>query len=355
MEWLEEHMWPAERLQTADTAYIAAALTHLEFLESGITANADMWIFPDSTAKAALESGLRTFVCATVFSRPSTESQEPIKSAEDFVQRWKGREEETRVYPAYGPHAVYSCSQPTLSKVAELAKRDNVLIHTHISETEGENRDCFLRLGMSPTRAMMEVGIFESRVLAAHCVYTDEEDLGIFNDHDASISYNPISNLKLCSGILPLDKAYKANVRVSIGTDGPQSNNSLDLLRDLKTGTLIQKERLRDPTFLPAKQALRMATIDGAASLGMENEIGSLEGGKRADIVALGLDRANMFPMRPDDPDCVYSQIVYSASGANVTDVFVDGERLLKDRVPIRVDKEAILRHAEEASGMWRR
>jgi 5-methylthioadenosine/S-adenosylhomocysteine deaminase len=242
----------------------------------------------------------------------------------------------------------------TLSKVAELAKRDGVLIHTHISETEGENRDCFDRLGMSPTRAMAEVGIFENRVLAAHCVYADEEDLDIFKQHDASISYNPISNLKLCSVILPLDQAYKANVRVSIGTDGPQSNNSLDILRDLKTGTLIQKERLRDPTFLPAMQALRMATIEGAASLGMEKEIGSLEKGKRADITVLGLDRANMFPMRQDDPGCVYSQIVYSASGANVTDVFVDGECLLKDRVPVKADKETILRRAQEASGMWK-
>jgi 5-methylthioadenosine/S-adenosylhomocysteine deaminase len=295
-----------------------------------------MWIFPDSTARAAMELGLRTFVCATVFSRPSTESAEPIKAAEDFVHRWKGREEETRIYPAYGPHAIYSCSRETLSEVAELAKRDNVLIHTHISETEGENRDCAARLGMSPTRAMAEAGIFENRVLAAHCVYADEEDLEIFKKHDASISYNQISNLKLCSGVLPLDQAYKANVRVSIGTDGPQSNNSLDILRDLKTGTLIQKERLRDPTFLPAMQALRMATIEGAASLGMEKEIGSLEKGKRADITVLGLDRANMFPMRQDDPGCVYSQIVYSASGANVTDVFVDGECLLRDACPSR-------------------
>lgn len=355
MEWLENHMWPAERIQTAHTAYIAAALTHLEYLESGITTIADMWIFPDSTAKAAMEVGLRTFVCATVFSRSSTESEEPIRSAEDFVKRWKGREEETRVYPAYGPHAVYSCNQDTLAEVARLAKRDDVLVHTHISETRDENTNCFARLKLSPTRAMEEAGIFENRVLAAHCVYVDEEDLEIFKKHDASVSYNPVSNLKLCSGIAPLEAMFREGVRVSIGTDGPQSNNSLDILRDLKIGALIQKNRLQDPTFLPAKEALKIATIYGAAALGMENEIGSLEAGKRVDIIALGLDRANMLPMRSEDPETIYSQIIYSASGANVTDVFVDGERLLKDRVPVRVDKEGILRQAQEASLLWGR
>lgn len=348
MDWLENYMWPAERFQTKESAYIAAALTHLEFLQNGITTNADMWYFPESVAQAVLESGLRTFICSTIFTKGSPESKDTLRVAADFVEKYKGSSEETRIYPAYGPHAIYTCSQETLREVAELAKRDHVLIHTHISETSGEQKACLERLGMTPSQAMKDVGIFENHVLAAHCIYLSEEDCEIFQENRAAISYNPVSNLKLCSGILPLEKMLNDGICVSIGTDGPQSNNSLDLLRDLKMGSLIQKNELKNPRFLPAEKALRMATIDGAKALGMEKEIGSLEVGKRADIITLDTNRAVMIPLLDERPASLYSQVVYAASGSNVCDVFVDGECLMKNRQELRVDRQYISKKAQE-------
>ncbi|MHC1770656.1 MAG: amidohydrolase family protein [Flexilinea sp.] len=353
MDWLQNYMWPAEKLQTEESAYIASALTHLEFLQNGITTNADMWYFPNGVARAVLESGLRTLICTTVFTNGSPETADTLKVAADFVEKYKDRTEETRIYPAYGPHAIYTCSQDTLRQIADLAKRDNVLIHTHISETPGEQPNCIERLGMTPTQAMENVGIFENHVLAAHCIYLSDADCEIFRKNKAAISYNPVSNLKLCSGIIPLEKMFKYDIRVSIGTDGPQSNNSLDLLRDLKIGSLIQKNRLNDPRFFPAEQAVRMATIDGAKALGLEKEIGSLEVGKRADIITLDSERAAMVPLLSERPQSLYAQVVYAASGANVSDVFVDGECLLRNRMEQRVNHKDILTQAQDMASFF--
>lgn len=348
MDWLQNYMWPAEKFQTEESAYIASALTHLEFLQNGITTNADMWYFPNSVARAVLESGLRTLICPTVFTNGSPETEDTLKVAADFVEKYKDKTEETRIYPAYGPHAIYTCSQETLRQIADLASRDNVLVHTHISETPAEQSICFERLGMTPTQAMENVGIFENHVLAAHCIYLSDTDCEIFRRNKAAISYNPVSNLKLCSGILPLDKMFDNGICVSIGTDGPQSNNSLDLLRDLKMGSLIQKNRLNNPRFFPAEQAVRVATIDGARALGLEKEIGSLEVGKRADIITLDTEQASMVPLLGEKPQSLYAQVVYAASGTNVSDVFVDGECLLRNRAEQRVNRKDILTQAQE-------
>ena len=350
MDWLENYMWKIEKFQSAEFSRIASSLCHLEFLKNGITTHADMWIYGRSTADAALESGLRSVICPTVFSRPSTESKDPLETAITFIEDFIGKENETRIYPGIGPHAIYSCTMETLRAAADFARKHNILIHTHISETKTENTDCSERLGMTPTEAMLDAGIFENKVLAAHCVHMTDNDWKIFREHDAAVSYNPVSNLKLCSGIMDLGKAFENKIIVSIGTDGPQSNNSLDLLRDLKTGSLIQKNHREDPTFFPAGNAIRMATIEGARALGLEMEIGSLKSGKKADIIALNLNEPEMIPAHPESADNLYSLIVYAASGRNVTDVWVDGEQLLKDRVPTRIDTARLYNEARTAS-----
>ena len=348
MDWLENYMWPIEKHQTAAFSRTASALCHLEFLKNGITTHADMWIYGSSTAKAALESGLRSVICPTVFSRPSTETDDPLSASMEFTETWAGREEETRIYPGIGPHAVYSCTQETLRKVADFAKKHHILVHTHISETRQENIDCRERLGMTPTEAMLDAGIFENKVVAAHCVHMTDSDWKIMHDHGAAVSYNPVSNLKLVSGIMDLHAALENGVCVSIGTDGPQSNNSLDLLRDLKTGSLIQKNARMDPTFFPAEAAVRMATVEGARALGLEDEIGSLKEGKKADIIALDLRDPELTPAHTGNFGNLCSLIVYAASGRNVCDVFVDGECLMKDRIPCRIDVPALLKEAKE-------
>ncbi len=350
MDWLENYMWPIEKFQSAEISRIASALCHLEFLKNGITTHADMWIYGNSTAQAAIESGLRSVICPTVFSRPSTETKDPLEAAVTFIENYLGKNKTARIYPGIGPHAIYSCSQETLRETADFAHKHHVLIHTHISETKQENIDCKARLGMTPTEAMLDAGIFDNHVLAAHCVHMTDNDWKIFHAHDAAVSYNPVSNLKLCSGIMDLGTALENNVCVSIGTDGPQSNNSLDLLRDLKTGSLIQKNHRENPTFFPAEDALRMATIEGARALGLEKEIGSLKQGKKADIIVLDLNTPEMIPSHTESAENLYSLIVYAASGRNVTDVFVDGEQLLKDGIPTRIDTDSLFKEAKKAS-----
>lgn len=348
MDWLNNYMWPFEKHQNPENAYAASALTHLEFLQNGITTNADMWYFPESIAEAARESGLRTVICTTIFSNGSPESDDTLKIANDFIEKYSDQEMNPRIIPAFGPHAIYTCSLETLKEVSHLAKKRNTLVHTHISETMDEQNECYARLAMSPTQALESVGLLENRVLAAHCIYLTKTDLEIFRQRKVSISYNPVSNLKLCSGVMPLKDAMGHGINISIGTDGPQSNNSLDLLRDLKIGSLIQKNALADPEFFPAVQAVEMATINGAKALGLDDKIGSLEIGKQADFICLSLERANLYPFITDYPDSVYSQIVYSASGANISDVYVDGTCLLLDGEIKKVDPGRIVGQAQK-------
>jgi 5-methylthioadenosine/S-adenosylhomocysteine deaminase len=206
------------------------------------------------------------------------------------------------------------------------------------------------RYGTTPTGYMAQAGIFERPLLAAHGIYLTDQDMELFRQSGAFISYNPVSNLKLCDGILPLKKLRQHGVGISMGIDGAQSNNSLDLLSDLKTGVLIQKMQENDPTFLTAQQAVRMATIEGAKAIGMEMQIGSLEPGKRADLIALDSGDTNLTPCLNNFSEQLYSHIVYSASGMNVSDVFVDGRQLLADKKPLLCDPDQIRCEATRAA-----
>lgn len=346
MDWLQKRLWPAERHLTAEAVYWGTSLACLEFVENGITTFADQYFYADTVAEAAANSGLRAFIAATVFSHASPETAETLQKAEDFILRHRGKEEETRIYPCLGPHAPYSCNADTLRETALLAQRYGVLVHTHISETREENEQLQARTGFSPTRYLEQLGLLDNMVLAAHCVHLAKEDFAVLREKKVRVSYNPVSNLKLVSGIMPLKQLWKNGVTVGLGTDGAQSNNSLDLLRDLKTGVLIQKQHQEDPTFFTAREAVRMLTIEGAAALQMEDQMGSIEAGKLADLTILDLGASNMLPVYPGLLSNLYSQVVYSAMGANVQHVMVDGEFVLFDRRTVRVHKAEIVKNA---------
>lgn len=350
MDWLKKLIWPAERHLTGDLAYWGASLSFLEFLEAGITTFADQYFFSGWIAQAALQSGLRAFIAPTVFAGPSPETEQTLQVAVDFIEKYKGKEAETRIYPCIGPHAPYSVSDEDFKTVVEIAAANKLLIHTHISETADENKQIYAETGLTPTQYLDSLGVLDQRVLAAHCIHLTPGDLEIFREKKVAVTYNPVSNLKLVSGIMPLKEMLAQGITVSIGTDGAQSNNSLDLLRDLKTGALIQKQHVMDPTFFPAREALRMATIEGAKVLGMEGEIGSLEQGKLADIIALDLSVANLRPLHRDCLTNLYSAVVYSASGLNVADVLVGGEFLLRNRLTQRVNRQEIIIEAERGA-----
>jgi 5-methylthioadenosine/S-adenosylhomocysteine deaminase len=350
MDWLKKLIWPAEKNLTGRLAYWGTSLSCLEFLESGVTTFADQYFFAQDVSEAAMNSGLRGFIAPTLFTEGSPETRDTVKAAIEMIEKYHGRESQTKIYPCIGPHAPYSCSAEILSKAAEIATTYDIPLHIHISETMDENRDIMEQTGLTPTQYLNSLGVLDCKVLAAHSIHLNTADIEIYRRKNVKVTYNPVSNLKLASGLMPLKALQENGVVVSMGTDGAQSNNSLDLLRDLKIGVLIQKQFHHDAAFLPAKEALKMVTINGAKALGMEDQIGSLEKGKQADIISFNLKASNLAPFHNSSAENAYSAIVYSATGQNVEDVFVGGELLMKNRVPLKTDRAQIIKEAQQSA-----
>lgn len=350
MDWLKKLIWPAEKNLTGEISFWGSSLTCLEFLESGVTTFADQYFFSGFIAEAVQKTGLRGFIAPTVFTDPSPETDDTIQAAVDFIEKYKGKEEQTLVYPCIGPHAPYSCSAEVLRAVTGIASSYGLITHIHISETKDETREILEETGLTPTQYLDSLGVLNEKTLAAHCIHLDRKDMDIFQSNNVKVSYNPVSNLKLVSGIMPMKDLLDQGILVSIGTDGAQSNNSLDLLRDLKTGVLIQKQWYNDATFIPAKEALRMITINGAKALGMDDRIGSLEKGKLADVIAIDIKRTDINPLHRRCLSNIYSAIVYSANGSDVSDVIVNGRMLMRDRELLGIDKEEIITQSQRSA-----
>lgn len=355
MDWLHNAMWPTERHMNGDIAYAAAKMSCAEYMRGGITTYADQFYFAERVAQAAAESGLRCFLAPSIFTNPTAETQDTFGAAEAFVKNWIGREEKTRVYPCIGPHAPYSVDGELFKKVVCLAEKYDLLIHTHISETKDENYQIQKQYGMSPVKWLDSLGVFKHRVLAAHSIHLSSEDMEIYSRHNVHASYNPVSNLKLVSGIMPIKELKNAGVQISIGTDGSNSNNSMDLLGDLKTGVLIQKMKYEDATLLPAREAVRMITIEGARALGIEDRAGSLETGKYADFITLDTKSPRLTPLYIEDIEKIYASIVYSACGADVKDTVADGRWLMRNGEIKSFDEEKIRVEAQKAGNYLQR
>lgn len=349
MDWLHNAMWPVECHINHDIAYAAARMSCLEYIRGGITMYADQFYFAEDVARGAAESGLRCFLAPSVFTKSTAETEDTFAAAESFIRNWIGKEQETKIYPCIGPHAPYSVDEGLFRKVNRLADEYDLLIHIHISETMDENRQIMEQYGMSPTEWLRHLGVLDHRVLAAHNIHLSDHDMELYARHQVHASYNPVSNLKLVSGIMPMKAMKKAGIQISIGTDGSNSNNSMDLLSDLKTGALIQKMKYGDARFLPAREALRMATIEGARALYMDQETGSLEVGKRADFISLDTESPRLCPLYKDQVERIYAAVVYSACGADVTDTVVDGRWIMKDRQVISFDEKEVREQAQEA------
>ena len=350
MDWLNKAMWPMEAHLNAARAQTGTALSCMEYISSGITTYCDQFYFAEAIAPVASKSGLRCVLGATVFEKPSVETDDTLRAACDFVERWLGREEETFVYPCLGPHAPYSVSAEQFIRVAEFCRKHNVLLHTHISETQDENKQIQAKYGKTPTQWLESLGVLENRVLAAHSIHLDEQDMELYARRNVHASYNPVSNLKLVSGRMPYRALREHGIQVSIGTDGAQSNNSMDLLRDLRTGALIQKLAENDATMFNAREMVRLATIEGAIALGLDRQIGSLESGKRADFIALDTKNARLVPLHRDSLSNLYSTVAYSACGADVCDMAVNGKWVMQNRSIRSMDCDEVRKNAQEAS-----
>lgn len=344
-DWLNNFIFPAEAKNvSADFVRWGTRLACLEMLLSGTTTFTDMYYFEDVVAEAAKEAGMRGVLGETVIGFPVADAKTPadaLKLTETFLERFRN---DPLVVAAIAPHALYTNSDETLKATRALANKYNAPLLIHVSETKKENDDNQAKRHQSPVQTLNTLGVFNGRTVAAHCVWVDPTDMGILKTKNVGVAHCPSSNMKLASGAAPVVEMLKRGIAVGLGPDGPAgSNNDFDLMEEADLAAKLQKLIRNDPEALPAAQAFEMATMGGARVLGLEKEIGSLENGKRADLIALDLDAPNAVPMYD-----VYSQLVYALKGSNVTDVIVNGREVVRDRRVLTLDQQAVIAKARE-------
>jgi 5-methylthioadenosine/S-adenosylhomocysteine deaminase len=347
--WLLGFMMPVEReFVSPDFVRLGTQIACMELIRSGVTCFADMYYYEESVAQATAEIGLRALCSQTVlkFPAPDAESyEESLAAAREFIQRWKGH---PLIVPSVAPHAPYTCTEEILRATAALAVEFDVPLHTHIAETAIEVENSRSEHGMPVVPYVASQNLFQAKVLAAHCVHIDDSEMNLLLRHRAGVAHNPSSNLKLASGFAPISRMIEAGLNVGIGTDGPASNNDLDMFEEVRLAAFLAKSVANDPTALPARTALAMATRLGAQAMHMGNLTGSLEPGKRADLILVDLSPLHNAPRFQRDPGGVYAQLVYAAKSSDVSDVMVNGKWLMRDRQLTRLNEQTLIQQAQE-------
>lgn len=337
MEWLQQKIWPIEAKLTADDVYWGSMVAIIEMIKSGTTCFADMYFYMDETARAVEESGIRGVLSHGMIGVGPNGAKD-LEVARQFSLDWEGKAD-GRIRTMLGPHAPYTCPPDYMQKVLEIAEEIRVPLHIHLSETAGEVQNMRDQCGKTPIQVVDEVGLFKYPVLAAHCVHVTDEDIAIMQQAKAlGIAHNPQSNMKLASGIAPVQKMLDAGLTVGIGTDGASSNNNLNLLEEMQTAALLQKLGTMDPVALPATECLKMATLYGARALGQGAELGSLEVGKKADLVIFDFNKAHLMPRHN-----IMAHTVYSAQASDIVTVVVNGKPVMENGVLTSVDEERVL------------
>jgi 5-methylthioadenosine/S-adenosylhomocysteine deaminase len=347
--WLMGYMMPVEReFVTADFVRLGTGLGCAEMIRSGVTCFADMYYFEEAVAEAAAQAGMRALCGQTVLRFPAPDAvsfEDGLARARDFIQRWRNH---PLVVPSPAPHAPYTCTPEILRACAELAVEFDVPLHIHLSETLLEAEQSRREHGMPVVPWVKKQGLFDAKVLAAHCVHVDEGEIRALKNVAAGVAHNPSSNLKLGAGVAPVARMLELGLDVGIGTDGAASNNDLDMFEETRLAALLAKGIGGDPTALPARQALAMATRLGARALHLDHLTGSLEPGKRADLIVLDVTALHNAPAFGRDPNGVYAQIVYASKSADVVHVMCNGRWLMRDRVLTTLDEAELTRAANE-------
>lgn len=341
-KWLTEHIWPREaKFLSPEFVYEGTRLACLEMLKSGTTTFNDMYFFTDSIAQAAKELGIRAVIGQGVLDFPTASgsgADEYLEKAEDFITKYHKDE---LIIPAVAPHAIYTCSKETLLKSKNLALKYNVPVHIHLSETFSEVEECIKKHGKKPVKYLLDIGFLEGKITAAHSVWVDDEEMEIMARYGVSVSHCIESNLKLASGIAPVSKMIEKGIKVTMGTDGAASNNNLDLLEEISIAAKIQKGITSNPTVLDVKTCMKMLTIWAAEALGVEKEIGSLEIGKKADILMMNLRKPHLIPTYD-----IYSTIIYSAKASDIENVFINGKIVILEGKHLLASEDEIINKA---------
>jgi len=341
MDWLNNHIFPAEALLDPDKVHAGTLLGCAEMLLSGTTCFCDMYLFEDAVARAASAAGMRAVVGEVLYDFPSP-NYGPIDKGFDYtrnlIDTWH---EDPLVTIAVEPHSPYLCAPDLLVEAADIARDHRIPLVIHLSETQSEVNDLQQRYGATPVQHLANLGILDANLLACHCVVLSNKDMDLLAANDVKVSHNPESNMKLASGVSPVAELVDRGVCTGLGTDGCSSNNNLDLFAEMDMAAKLHKASSLDPTVMDAATVLRMATIDGARALGLDAVTGSLEAGKKADIILIDTGKPHLTPMYHAE-----SHLVYAVGGSDVSTTIVNGRVLMKDRQLLHMDLEKVMADA---------
>jgi 5-methylthioadenosine/S-adenosylhomocysteine deaminase len=344
-EWLHKYIFPAEA-KNVNQEFVrwGTRLAAAEQIRAGVTTFADMYYFEDAIAEETKAAGMRGVLGETFIDFPAPDNRteaETLAYTEKFLSKWQG---DPLIHPACAPHSIYTCSRKTLQDAAALARKYHSAILIHVAEMKKEWEDSEQQNGMSPVQYLNTIGVLGPDVVAAHCIYVDEKDFQILSEKQVGCVHNPSSNMMLASGVSPVAKLLAAGVMVGLGTDGPAgSNNDLDLMEEIDLAAKLAKITQMDPRALKAQTVVEMATIDGARALHLEKEIGSLENGKKADLILISLDEPNAVPMYN-----IYAQLAYALKASDVETVVIGGRLVMRDRKLLTVDEEQAIARARQ-------
>ena len=343
-DWLEKFIFPAEaRNVTPDFVRWGTRLACAEMLLSGTTTHTDMYYFEEVVAEVTKECGMRGVLGQTILRFPVPDAKTPaeeLQRTEAFLQRFA---KDSLITPAVAPHAVYTNDDAVLQACRKLADKYGAPVLIHLSETKRENDDLLSQRGMTPTALLDKLGVLNGRTIAAHCVWLTGEDIATLKARNTGVAHCPSSNTKLASGVAPVVKMLQAGIAAGLGTDGAAgSNNDLNMFEEMDLAAKLQKVTTMDPQALNAQEAFEMATVNGARALGMAGDIGSLEAGKRADLILVSLREPNAEPLYN-----VYSQLVYALKGSDVEHVMINGRLVVRNRKVLTLNLTEVLAKAE--------
>lgn len=344
MDWLNNYIFPAEAKNVnPHLAYWGSLLACAEMIKSGTTTFCDMYIFEDETARAAKEAGMRCLVGEVLFDFPSPSCKTPAEGlacTRRLAEKWQN---DPLVNIIVEPHSLYTCSPALLQEAKTIADQFGLMLGVHLLENQSELNQLQEKFGKGAVAFLEDIGYLNERLLAFHCVYFTANDIGRFARYGCKVSHNPASNMKLANGIPPVSDMLEAGVTVGLGTDGCASNNTLDMIKEMSTAAKLHKVAALDPTVMDAKTTVRMATINGAKALGLNHLTGSLDVGKKADIILIGLDKPHLTPIYNE-----YSHLVYAAGGADVDTVIINGKVVMEDRRLLTLNESDIMHQVRE-------
>jgi len=349
--WLHGYMLPVEKAFVGETfCHWGTLLSCAELIRSGVTCFADMYYHEDAVAEAAEDAGMRAVCAETIMKWPTPNANsydEGLEYCRRFIAKWK---DHPLIVPAVGPHAPYTCTPEILRETARLACEENVPLLIHISETAGEVETSLQVHGLLPAFYADQFGVLDHQAVVAHGVHLTEEEMTLLAEKGAGLVHNPSSNLKLASGVAPVTRMLELGLMVGLGTDGPASNNNQDMFEEIHLAALLAKGFSGDPTALPARDALAMATIGGARALHMDHLIGSLERGKRADLAVVDVEDLHISPRFDLSEGNIYARLVYAAQSTDVCHVMVNGRWLMRDRALLTVSQEEVMSEVQRVA-----